>query len=161
MAFDAFLTIDGVESESTREGFEGQIELLSFHMGASNPSTIGSGGGGGAGKATLSSFNCTKVTDKASPGLFQACCQGKHFPKAKVTLHKAGGDKAVDYLVYEFEKVFVESIDWSGASGGDDRPIEQLSLAYGKVTVTYTPQTEKGVKGSPVVGSWDKMKVKA
>ncbi|HUG40012.1 MAG TPA: type VI secretion system tube protein Hcp [Longimicrobiales bacterium] len=160
MAFDAFLTIDGVESESTREGFEGQIELLSFHMGASNPSST-VGAGAGAGKAVLSSFNCTKVTDKASPGLFQACCQGKHYPKAKVTLHKAGGDKAVDYLVYEFDKVFVESIDWSGASGGDDRPVEQLSLAYGKVTVTYTPQTEKGAKGSPVVGSWDKMKVKA
>jgi type VI secretion system secreted protein Hcp len=159
MAFDAFLELDGVDGESTRKGFEGQIELLSFNLGAHNPSTIGAGGGGGAGKVSLTPFVLTKVTDKASPTLFQACCTGKHFPKAKVTLHKAGGDAAVDYLTYEFEKVFVEDLSWSGSSGGDDRPIEQASLAYGKVTVTYTPQTETGAKGSPVVASWDQMLV--
>jgi type VI secretion system secreted protein Hcp len=159
MAYDAFIKIDGVDGESTRKGFEKHIEILSFSWGASNPTTIGSGGGGGAGKVSLSSFNIMKVTDAASPGLFQACCTGKHFPKAKAVLHKAGGDEAVDYLVYEFEKVFVESIQWSGSSGGDDRPTESLSLAFGKVTITYTPQTETGAKGSPVVASWDAMAV--
>jgi type VI secretion system secreted protein Hcp len=100
-----------------------------------------------------------KVTDAASPALFQACCAGKHFPKAKVVLHKAGGDAAVDYLVYEFEKCFVESIQWSGASGGDDRPMESVSLAFGKVTITYVAQSVTGAKGAPVVGSWDVMAV--
>jgi type VI secretion system secreted protein Hcp len=159
MAFDAFLSVDGVDGEAKRKGFEGQIELLSFNLGAHNPTTIGSGGGGGSGKVVLSPFACTKVTDKASPALFQACCMGKHFPKAAVTLHKAGGDAAVDYLKYAFEKVFIQSIDWSGSSGGDDRPIEQLSFAYGKVEITYTPQTETGAKGSPVVASWDQILV--
>jgi type VI secretion system secreted protein Hcp len=159
MAFDAFLQLDGVQGESTRKGFEGQIELLSFTLGASNPSTIGAGGGGGAGKVSLTPFNLMKVTDKASAALFQACCTGKHFPKAKVTLHKAGGDEAVNYLVYEFEKVFIEDLSWSGSSGGDDRPTEAVALAYGKVTITYIPQTETGAKGSPVVASWDQMLV--
>ncbi len=162
MAFDAFLKIDGVNGESTRKGFEKQIEILSFSLGASNPVTMGSAGGGaGAGKASISSFNCLKASDAASPGLFQACCSGKHYPKATVTLQKAGGDSPVDYLKYEFENVYVESIQWSGSSGGDDRPTESLSLAFGKVTVTYTPQTDKGAKGSPVVGSWDVQKVAA
>lgn len=155
MAFDAFLKIGDIEGEATRKGFEKQIEILSFSWGASNPTTIGSGGGGGGGKAQLSSFNCMKVTDKASPVLFQKTCQGAHFPKATVVLHKAGGDEAVDYLKYEFERVYIESIQWSGSSGGDDRPTESLSFAFGKVTVTYIEQTETGVKGSPVVGSWD------
>lgn len=160
MAFDAFLKIDGVDGESTRKGFAGQIELASFSWGASNPTTIGSmGAGGGAGKATISSFNCLKATDKASPVLFQACCQGKHFPKATVTLNKAGGDDAVNYLVYEFEKVFVDSIQWSGSSGGDDRPTESLSITFGKVTISYTPQSDTGAKAGPVRGSWDLQKV--
>ncbi len=159
MAYDAFLKIEGVEGESTRKGFEKQIEILSFSWGASNPTTIGSGGGGGAGKVSLSSFNIMKASDAASPGLFQACCTGKHYPKAKVVFHKAGGEEAVDYLVYEFEKVFIESIQWSGSSGGDDRPTESLSLAFGKVSITYTPQTETGSKGSPVVASWDALQV--
>ena len=158
--FDAFLKLEGINGESTRKGFEKQIELQSFSWGASNPSTIGSSGaGGGAGKATLSSFSCLKKTDAASPMLFQACCQGKHFPKATVTLHASGGDEAIDYLVYEFEKVYIDSVQWSGSTGGDDRPAESLSLSFGKVTVTYTPQSDTGAKGSPVVGSWDVQKV--
>lgn len=155
MAFDAFIKIGDIEGEATRKGFEGQIEIQSFSLGASNPTSIGSGGGGGSGKASLSSMNVMKITDKASPVLFQSCAQGTHFPKATVTLHKAGGDEAVDYLKYEMERVYVESIQWSGSSGGDDRPAESLSLAFGKVTVTYIEQTETGAKGSPTVGSWD------
>lgn len=156
MAFDAFLKVEGIEGEATRKGFEKQIEIMSFSLGAANPTSIGSGGGGGSGKATLSSLSLMKTSDKSSPVLFQSCCQGKHFPKATVTLHKAGGDEAVDYLVYELERVYVESIQWSGSSGGgDDRPSESLSLAFGKITVTYTEQTQTGAKGSPVVGSWD------
>jgi len=162
MAFDAFIQLDGVEGESTRKGFEKQIELLSFSFGARNTSSIGSGGGSGSGKAEVGRFHFSKWTDKTSPVLFMNCCKGSHYPKVKVTLHKAGGDEAVDYLVYEFEKVYVESIDWQGQSGsGDDRPYENLSIAFGKVTVTYTPQTETGVKGSPVVGTWDLLAVSA
>lgn len=160
MAMDAFLELDGVEGESTRKGFEGKIALINFSMGAHNPSSIGDGGGGGKNKVTLSPFNIMKQTDKASAALFQACCKGSHFPKAKVTLHKAGGEEALDFLVYEFEKVYIEDIQWSGSSGGDD-PMENISLAYGKVTITYTPQSETGAKGSPVVASWDQMLVSA
>ena len=160
MAYDAFLLLDGVKGESTRKGFEGQIEISSFSFGASNPTTIGSmGPGGGAGKASLSSFNFMKHTDASSPLMFQACCAGKHFPKAKITLHKAGGDAAVDYLIYEFEGCYIDGLQWSGHSGGDDRPMENVSVAFGKVTVTYTPQDDKGAKGSPVIGSWDIRKV--
>ena len=159
MAFDAFLSVDGVEGESTRKGFEGQIELMSFGMGASNPTSIGPGAGRGTGKVSLQPFTCTKLTDAASPALFQACCTGKHFPKASVTLHRAGGEEAVDYLVFNFEKVYIEHIDWGGSSGGEDRPVENLSLAFGKVEITYTPQTETGAKGSPKVASWDQLQV--
>jgi type VI secretion system secreted protein Hcp len=156
MAFDAFLKIDGVNGESTRAGFEQQIELLSFSWGATNTATIGSSGaGGGSGKATVSSFNCLKSTDAASPTLFQGCCSGRHYATAKVTLRKAGGDSPVDYLVYDFVNVYVDSIQWSGSSGGDDRPTESLGISFGKVTVTYTGQSASGAAASPVVGSWD------
>lgn len=159
MAFDAFLEIDGVEGEATRDGFEKMIEIESFTFGAHNPTSIGSGGGAGSGKAQLSSFNVTKYTDSASPALFQACCSGKHFPNAKITFHKSGGDEPLPYLTYEFDKVFVESINWGGASGGDDRPTEQLSLAFGKVEILYQPQAEKGSAAGAVSASWDQMRV--
>ncbi len=158
MAFDTFLKIEGVDGESTRDKFEKWIELYSFSWGASNPVTLGPGSGGaGGGRVTVSSFNVMKKTDVASAVLFQYCCTGKHFPKAKVVLNKAGGDekKPLDYITYEFEEVFVESIQWSGSTGGDDSPTESVSFAFGKVNINYTPQTATGAPGTPVRGSWD------
>ena len=162
MAFDAFLKIDGVNGESTRKGFEKQMEIHSFNWGASNPTTIGAGGGGGGGgKVAVSSFNIMKKSDAASPLLFQACCQGDHYAKATVTLNKAGGKAPVDFIKYEFEKVYVESVQWSGSTGGDDTPSESVSFAFGKVSFTYTPQNPDGSKGSPAVGAWDLTTVSA
>jgi type VI secretion system secreted protein Hcp len=156
MAFDAFLKIDGVDGESTRKGFEKQMEIQSFSLGASNPSTIGAGGGGGGGgKVSISSFNILKRSDSASPKLFNTCCQGDHYPTAVVTLNKSAGKAPIDFIKYEFEEVYVDTIQWSGASGGDDTPIESVSFSFAKITVTYTPQKPDGSKGSPAVGSWD------
>jgi type VI secretion system secreted protein Hcp len=151
---DAFLKIEGLTGESTREGFKGQTELESFRWGASNTTSMGSTGpGGGVGKAKLESFACDKATDLTSPVLFQACCSGKHFPSATVTLRKAGGESPVNYLVYHFEKVFVNNITWSGS--GDSLPTESVELSFGKVTITYTGQSDAGVTGQPVVASWN------
>jgi type VI secretion system secreted protein Hcp len=154
--YDAFLQIAGLKGESTRAGFEGQTELKTFSWGASNSSSMGSSGpGGGVGKAKLDSFKCTKATDLTSPPLFQACCSGKHFPRAKVTLIKSGGDSTVPYLVYEFEKVFVSDIQWEGEDGKVKLPTETVELSFGKVTITYTSQTDTGGVGTPVVASWN------
>jgi type VI secretion system secreted protein Hcp len=161
MAFDAFIKFTGVDGESKRKGFEKHIEIYSFSLGASNPTTIGAGGGGGAGKVSISSFNLMKKSDITSPVLFQKCCMGEHFDKVTVTLNKAGGKEAVDFLKYEFEKVFVESIQWSGSSGGDDTPTESVSLSFGKVVITYTAQDEKGAKGAVKTGQWNLEEVTA
>ncbi len=40
--------------------------------------------------------------------------------------------------------MFVESIQWSGSAGGDDTPTESISVAFGKVTMTYMVQDDKG-----------------
>jgi len=157
MAYDTFMTIDGVKGEATRAGFEGWIELSSFSLGAANPVTIGTGTtGGGGGKVSVSSFNVTKKTDATSPLLFQQCCLGKHFATAKVVLVKASGDpSALQYLTYDFTEVYVESVHWAGSAGGDETPNEAVSFAFGKVQINYTPQTATGAAGSPVRGSWD------
>jgi len=160
--FDAYLQLDGVAGEATRMGFEGQIEIKSFNLGASNESSIGNGsGGGGTGKASLSPLTITKFADAASPLLLQACCEGVHYPTARIVLNKAGGGESVDYLVLELDKVYIQSVDWHGAADSDARAMERLEISYGKITATYTPQTDTGVKGSPIVGSWDQVKVSA
>ncbi len=161
MAYDAFMYLDGgaptCKGETQDDAYKtkGAFEIYSFSWGASNPTTIGSGtAGSGAGKVSISSFNIMKRSDSASPGLFLNCAKGQHFDAAHVVLRKAGGT-ALEYLTYDFEEVFVESIQWSGSSGGDDTPTESVSFAFGKVDIKYTPQGAKGTPGKTIPASWD------
>jgi type VI secretion system secreted protein Hcp len=155
MAWDAFLTLEGVSGESQRAGHEGEIELISFSFGASNPASIGIGSGGGTGKVSLSSFNVMKKTDASSVGMFRASCIGQHFPTARASLYKSGGEKPLLYLLFDFEEVYVDHIQWSGAEGGDSIPMESVSFSFGKVTITYTQQNSDGTAGGDFEGSWD------
>ncbi len=158
MAFDTFLDLKGVEGESTAKGMEKKIEIFSFSWGASNPTTVSSGATGlSAGKVSISSFNIMKKTEKSSNTLFAACCNGKHFDTATVTMRKAageGGQKA--FLIYKFTDVMVESIQWSGSTGGDDTPTESISLAFAKCELEYQQQdTKGGAVGKPIKAGWD------
>jgi type VI secretion system secreted protein Hcp len=162
MAFDTFLKFEGgntVEGESTASGHEKEIEIYSFSFGASNPVTVGSGASGiSAGKVSISSFNVMKKTEKSSTKLFAACCSGQHFPKAIVTLRKATGVDGGQgtFLLYTFEDVMIESIQWSGSTGGDDTPTESLSIAFGKVTIDYSMQDDDAGGLTPAgSASWD------
>lgn len=161
MAFDAFLKIKGVDGEATAKGYEKSIELYSFSWGASNPTTIGMGSGGGAGKVSLSSFNIMKRTDVASAPLFTKCCTGDHMPEVTVVLRKAGGSSPLEYLTYKFTEVYVDSIQWSGSSGGDDTPSESVSLTFAKVEITYKSQDEKGGAKTTIGAAWDLRTVSA
>jgi len=165
MAFDTFLKIESpnVEGESTAKDMENQIEIYSFSWGASNPTTVGSGSTGiSAGKVSISSFNIMKKTEKSSAPLFAACCAGQHYKTATVTMRKATGTDGAQqcFLKYTFTDVMVESIQWSGSSGGDDTPTESVSLAFGKCKIDYSMQdTDSGQMKSAGSASWDLTKV--
>ena len=156
MAFDTFLDIKDVPGESTAKGMEGKIEIYSFSWGASNPTTIGSSTSGiSAGKVSVSSFNVMKKTDKASAELFKACCKGNHFTTMKVTMRKATGDQQEPFLTYTFTTVYVESLQWSGSSGGDDTPTESVSFAFGKCEIEYKSQGKDGKLKVEGQAAWD------
>ncbi len=158
MAFDTFLDLGSdIPGESTAKGFEAKTEIFSFSWGASNPSTIGSAATGiSGGKVSISSFNFMKKTDKASALLFQRCCEGQHIEKVIVTMRKAGGTAGQQiFLIYTFEQVMVDSIQWSGSSGGDDSPTESCSLAFGKVKIEYFQQDKTGKMATAGQGLWD------
>jgi type VI secretion system secreted protein Hcp len=162
MAFDTYMKIAGLDGESTATGADKQIELFSWSWGASNPSTISPGKAGiSAGRCSISSFSVMKKTDKTSPTLFAKCCAGKDFETITVTMRKAAGDAGQKpFLVYTFTNCLVESIQWSGSSGGDDTPTESVSFAFAKVALTYTPQaTAGGTVAGGVDASWDLTKV--
>ena len=155
MAFDAFLKLEGIKGESTDAKHKDEIDIESFSWGAQQ--SVGhTGGGRSAGKASVTSFNFLKKTDKSSAILFQGVCTGQHFKDALGTVRRAAGKDPVEYLKYKFSEVMVEAVQWSGsAGGGDETPSESVTLAFNKVEITYTPMDATGKPGSPIVTSYD------
>jgi len=157
MAVEMFLDIDTVQGESQAKSFENKIDIFSFSLGASNPTSVSTGSGSGAGKVSISSMSIQKVVDKSSAKLFLACCQGKHFPKGKLTVREAGGDAPVEYLVMDFTQIFVDSISWGGASGGE-KPSESLSFSFASIKMTYQEQKAAGSGEKSGEAGWDLQK---
>lgn len=154
MAVEMFLDLDGVKGESQTKGFENKIDIFSISFGASNPSQVSTGSGMAAGKVSISSVSIQKVVDSATPDLFRSCCSGKHLATGKITIREAGGDAPVEYMVIDLTQVFVDSISWGSASGGE-KPSESIALSAASVKITYSAQTAKGSAQKGPSAGWD------
>lgn len=157
MAFDAFLKIENIDGESTDDKHQGWIEILSYNWGVHQPtsSTVSSVGSLSAERATFQDFSIVKAIDKASPKLFLACCTGEHLPKATIEVCRAGGDKQ-PYMEYKLTDVMVTSLRPGGSGKGETVPLEEISIAYGKIEWKYTQTKVQGGRAAGnVVAGWD------
>jgi type VI secretion system secreted protein Hcp len=153
MAVDMFMKIEGVDGESKDKKHAKEIDVLAWSWGMSNSGSAHTGGGAGAGKVNVQDLSFTKYVDSASPKLMLACCNGKHYDQALLTVRKAG-EKPVEYIKIKMNEVLITSIS-TGGSGGEDRLTENVTLNFAKVNVDYTPQDDKGAAGTTIPMSWD------
>ncbi len=154
MAFDMFLKIDGIPGESVDSKHKGEIQLLSFSWGEQNTGAHAVGGGGGAGKVSMQDFHFAAAESIASPKLFLACASGQHIKTATLVARKAGDRSSLEFLKLELTDVLVSSFQ-SGGSEGETLPVDQVSLNFGRVQFSYTPQRPDGTGGTPVTAGWD------
>ena len=154
MASNIFLDVDGFPGESKDAAHPNTIELDSFSWGVSNHTSISSGGGGSAGKATFQDLHFTNHVHKSSPKLMLACASGQHIKKAVLYVRKAGGSNPVDYYKVTFEDVLVSSYNTAGTGGGD-APEDAVSFNFAKIEFDYSPQNSDGTIGQLVTGGWD------
>jgi len=154
MAMDMFFTIDGIKGESSDGTNKESIDVLAWSWGLTQSGSAHVGGGGGSGKVSVHDLSFTKYIDKATPELMSACAHGKHLKDAKLTVRKAGGDAPLDYLKVTLEDVIVASVS-TGGSGGEDRLTENVVLNFGKFTVEYNPQDNKGGGKGAARATWD------
>lgn len=154
MALDQFLDIEGEISGESKDGtHKGEIDILAWSWGMSNAGSFHMGGGGGSGKANFQDLSCTKWLDKSSPTLQLYCANGDHFPKATLTVRKAG-KKPLEYMIIEMENVLITSVS-TGGSGGEDRLTENVTLNFEKVAVKYTEQKDTGDAGEKKEFKWN------
>jgi type VI secretion system secreted protein Hcp len=154
VAFDAFMQISDIPGESKDGKHDGWIELLSFRHGAAQPisRTASSAGGATAERANFSPVTISKLVDRASPKLWEACFTGKHIKEITIELCRAGGDKQ-KYLVIKMEQVLLANFD---QGGGDDFPVETVSFSPGKITMDYIQQSRAdGTPAGSVAAGWD------
>jgi type VI secretion system secreted protein Hcp len=151
MAIDAFLKFTGPEckGDSVGEGHAGEIDVLAYSWGMSQTGTMHQSTGGGAGKVNVQDLSFTHFVDSATANLIKYCCSGQHIDEVLLTLQKAGGS-VLPYMTLKMEEVIVTSVS-TGASGGEDRQTENVTLNFARFHLTYQPQETKGGKKGGVI----------
>jgi type VI secretion system secreted protein Hcp len=152
MAVDMFLKLGDIKGESNDDKHKDELDVLSWSWGMTQSGTTHLGSGGGAGKVAVNDLHVTKFVDKASPNLHLACCTGKHYDQALLTVRKAG-DKPVEYLKITLEEVLISSVSMGG-QGSDDRLTENITLNFAKFKEEYTPQKPDGSGDAAIEGTF-------
>jgi type VI secretion system secreted protein Hcp len=161
MAFDAFLMIDGIAGGGQDAKHNGWSRILSFSQGIFQPSSsLGSAGGGASsGRTNLSEFTVVKALDKASIGIYELCCQGRHIKTVVVELCQTGG---VQFLEIKMEDVVISGVSPNGdATGVAELPSEAISFNFARILWTYSEPGADGAVGGNIAGGWDLAKNKS
>ena len=153
MAADYFLLISGIEGESTDAKFKGALSVLAFSWGETQTGTASVGGAAGAGRVQMQDFQFTAQVSKASPKLLLTCATGQILKEVKLVGRRAGGQQ-LEFMSYTFNDVLISSYQVSG-SGGDDGPMDQVSISFGRLKAEYRAQKPDGSLDVPVTAGWD------
>ena len=146
---DMFLKIEGtkqgpIKGDSTVAGHLDEIEVIGWNWGMD---VSAASFGGGSARTTLQEMVVRKRVDRSSTGLMSALRNNEPLKAVTLSVRKAGGTAAVDYLKIKMEKARLMS--HKIASVGDELPEihEELRIAFFKVCVEYQVQTAAGGSG--------------
>jgi len=154
MAVDMFIKIGDLKGEARDKTHKEEIDVLAWSWGMSNSGSAHVGGGAGAGKVNVQDLSLTKYVDACTTPLMLACCNGKHFPSALLTVRKAG-ETPLEYLKITMTEVLISSLS-TGGSGGEDRLTENVTLNFAKVKVEYAEQSTTGSQApKPTTMTWN------
>ena len=152
-AVEVFLKIEGIEGESQDRSHRGEIDILDYSWGEENSPPM-HGGGGGAGRVNAQSFNFTMKVNKASPKIFLAVADGRHFRSAVLTVRRTDEQRA-EFLTWTLSDVVITSYQTAVGTEANPFPVDRFSLVFSKVEIAYKPQKADGTLGPPVRAGWD------
>ena len=98
----------------------------------------------------------TAPINASSPRLFLACASGQHLKSAILTARKAG-EQPQEFLQIKLTDVLISSYQ---SGGGDQLPVDQVSLDFAKIEYGYKPQDAKGSLLPAIQAGWDLMQNK-
>jgi len=151
MATDIFLKIEGITGESQDSLHVNEIDVMSWSWKIEQSSSMLSGSGGGAPKATVHDLVLTHQIDRSSPALMTSCLMGKHFVQAVITMRKAGG-VPLPYFKITMNDVVITNVEPYITSG---LHMETIHLSFAKVKQEYLMQDKTGGNAGVVTGAFD------
>lgn len=151
----AYIKFDGVDGEAKDKDHSGWSDLMSFGQGIRQPGSAATGPTRRRGDVILDDIHCNKELDKASPKIAEAVCKGTIYPTVEIDMTASTSDAGREtYYRYELTNVMVTSYNVSGSGQSDEVPIEDISLNFEEIKVTYTEFDSAGKKQGNVEYSW-------
>ncbi len=175
----AYVKFEGVDGESKSKDHEGWSEIVSFSQPIVTPGESATGATRRRADVILEDIMIVKEIDKASPKLAESICMGKVFPKVEIHLTgpSEGSTCQGTFYAYELKNVMITSYKVTGSnplayalvapapdsilpySGpfivqAVDAPMEELSLNFEEIKVTYTECDSTGKSKGNVEYSW-------
>ncbi len=151
----AYIKFDGIDGEAQDKDHKGWSDIGSFSQSLHQPGSAATGATRRRGDVVLDDLAISKELDKSSPKLAEAVCNGKVFSKVEVHLTASYTDAGrVTYLAYEMENVLITSYSIGGSGQSEDVPVENFTLNFEKIKVTYTEADSSGKKKGNVEYSW-------
>jgi type VI secretion system secreted protein Hcp len=159
MASSMFLQINSesggaVNGESIAAGYENQIEVTGYSIGAAQKGASSSGKGGSTGTATIQDVVITAVMDKSFPTLLQMAGNGTHIKNATLTICKTGGG-LFPYHIITMTSGILSSVSAAGTTNDEGTPLHlmTISINFSQVQSSYTAQDSTGqALGGAVTG---------
>jgi len=138
MPSDIFISIEGIEGESTDAEFAGQIEVLGYNETVTMPTTgASSGGADTSGRAEIMPLQIIKEMDASSPLLRQALCNAQVIPEVTLTLRRMVQNVGEPYMVYKLVKAKIVDVALNGDGASGSIPTESVSFRFEEMHYTY------------------------
>ncbi|MBN2328983.1 MAG: type VI secretion system tube protein Hcp [Candidatus Omnitrophica bacterium] len=159
MAFDAqgaaYIKFDGVDGEAKDKNHAGWSDIQSFEHEIQRSTESTSTGLQTRGSVTLGDITVVKELDKASPKLAEACLKGAVIPVVRIHVTASYADAGqVTYFIYELKNVIVTSYSISGSGQSEEVPVEDISLNFEEIKVTYTEMDAQGMSKGNIEYQW-------
>ncbi|MHB8867537.1 MAG: Hcp family type VI secretion system effector [Thermoleophilia bacterium] len=167
-----FIKFDGIVGESSDAAHKDWSDLSTFDQALLAPSGPG-GTGRRIGQVAFEDLIVAKALDKAGPKLQEAAAKGKVIPRVQIELTRPAGDSAgAVFYSYELKNVLVTSynigttgqaevtpnglprVELGGPTVDSSWPVEEVSLAFEEIKVTYTEYGDQGQKMGNVEFTW-------
>ena len=155
-----YLKFGNVKGNVTADGFAGQIAVtrVKFNVSRNVSMEAGNLSNRESTKPNLSPITITKKADNSVAALFKEALTGSAGQEATITFVRTG-DKVQEFMAYKLSNCIISSYDIDAE--GDDAPVEELTLSYSAIEVSYKDHDASNKAGNPQRVSYDVKAAKA